>query len=193
MKVYFIRHGQSYSNLLKMHDGQGSAPLTPQGCRDAVRAGARLASIQFDRVYSSDQKRAMQTAGHAIPETEIITDARIREIDVGSIVGRTVEECTESMGEVYLDCRRRADYTRFGGENDEALYNRGSEFIKMLEGLTGCENIAVFSHAGAIRCMVSYILGLGRPLKNVEIPNCAVIAAEYESGSWKLILGNDFR
>ena len=61
MKVYLVRHGQTYTNALACHSGWADIPLTAQGERDALEAGELLKGIRFDRVYTSDLRRAVQT------------------------------------------------------------------------------------------------------------------------------------
>ena len=88
MKVFFVRHGQSIANLQKIYAGQSDVPLTEKGREEAAAIAPILASISFDRVYSSDLSRAIETQQIALPGVE--ADARsplIREYDVGDIVG----------------------------------------------------------------------------------------------------------
>ena len=51
MKVWVVRHGQSETNRDGFWTGWYDAKLTPQGREDAVRAGALLKGVQFDRVW----------------------------------------------------------------------------------------------------------------------------------------------
>ena len=62
---YFIRHGESESNVtLGIAAGANfDAPMTPRGHRQAEAAGKRLADegVTFDKIYSSSLVRAVQT------------------------------------------------------------------------------------------------------------------------------------
>lgn len=188
MTVYLVRHGQSEANARRAHSGQGSSPLTEQGFRDAEKAGKRLAGIRFDRVFSSDQLRARQTACRALPGIEPELDQRLREIDVGSLVERLVTECEAEYGPKYLEDKKTRDYTSYGGENDQMQYDRCADFLRMLEGLEGCENAAVFSHGGAIRCMLSYVLGTRLTLANSIFQNGSVTVLRWKDGVWSLLM-----
>ena len=51
-------------------DEEGSLFLTESGREDARRAGELLRGIAFDKVFSSDTKRAKQTCAIALPDAE---------------------------------------------------------------------------------------------------------------------------
>ena len=70
MKVYFVRHGQSVNNVRGVWTGWMDVDLTEQGISDAKVAGDFLKGIKFDKVYSSDLKRAVDTAKYAISGCE---------------------------------------------------------------------------------------------------------------------------
>lgn len=186
MIVYLVRHGESEANSLHMHDGQGYSPLTEKGISDAKRVGTRLAGIAFDKVFSSDQVRAIQTAREALPGIEPVQDARIREIDVGILTRRLVADCEKEFGEEYLTNKRHRDFTPYGGESSQMQYDRCADFMKTLESLPDCRNVAVFAHGGSIRCMLGYVLGfyIGQP--QILFANGSVTVLMFENGKWCL-------
>ena len=89
MKLYLVRHGQSVANATKIHSGWSQVPLTEQGRADAARAGEYLQTLQFDRVYSSDLTRAIETAQIALPDCTPTQLSLIRERTVGFVDGRS--------------------------------------------------------------------------------------------------------
>ena len=91
MKLYMVRHGQSETNLAGKFTGWAQVSLTEQGFADARRAGVYLQGKTFDRIYSSDLKRAVQTAQTAIPGCEPIQLACLREINVGDLSMHTFD------------------------------------------------------------------------------------------------------
>ena len=109
MKLYVVRHGQSEDNLAKRHSGWADCSLTEQGRADAERAGSILRGIAFDKVFSSDTKRAKQTCAIALPEMQDTVEYTplIRETNVGTLTGLEVAECQRRWGEEY-DSRRKA-------------------------------------------------------------------------------------
>ena len=91
MKVFFVRHGQSEANLKKIYAGQSDVPLTEQGRAEAAAIAPILAPYTFDRVYTSDLSRAIETQEIALPGVKAnVASPLIREYDVGNIVGQPI-------------------------------------------------------------------------------------------------------
>ena len=179
MKVYMIRHGESEGNRDSRHTGQSQVPLTEKGREDACRAGRLLLGLQFDKVYSSDLIRAMETQALAL----------LRELDVGSLAGRLVQDCREQLGEVYAICRRDRDFTAFGGESNAMQHERVRQFLSMLETQPE-ENVAVFCHAGTITCALEVVLGVQNAYASLACENGSVSVFEYKNGSWRVLKWN---
>ena len=76
MKLYVIRHGESEGNQLGVFSGWHQHNLTEKGREDARTAGRIISKVKFDKVYSSDLKRAMQTASICAPDYEVETMAK---------------------------------------------------------------------------------------------------------------------
>ncbi|MBT2654105.1 histidine phosphatase family protein [Bacillus sp. ISL-18] len=60
--LYLIRHGETYLNRYKKMQGWADSPLTEEGKAVAAETGKRLAAVPFDRVYTSDSGRTVETA-----------------------------------------------------------------------------------------------------------------------------------
>jgi broad specificity phosphatase PhoE len=186
MKVYFIRHGQSESNSRREHGGWAQYPLTEQGRQEAKVAGKRLEGLTFDKVYSSDLIRTIETQQIAYPCDDVEQSALIREIDVGSLAGRTADDCFAEYGESYIKNKKVYDFCAYGGENYDTFSARVRQFVKELESQP-YENVAVFCHGGAILLMMDIILGYTIPNKYVlRCPNCGVFVFVFTGKSWQL-------
>jgi 2,3-bisphosphoglycerate-dependent phosphoglycerate mutase len=61
-KLVLIRHGQSVWNKKNVFTGWVDVPLSQEGILEAIKAGEKLANIEFDVVYTSVQIRAIETA-----------------------------------------------------------------------------------------------------------------------------------
>lgn len=91
--VYLVRHGQTYLNLYHRMQGWSDAPLTKLGKQNAADAGVALANLHFDYLFSSDLKRAVDTANIILqhhPQTQIkepTTDPAFREEFFGFFEG----------------------------------------------------------------------------------------------------------
>lgn len=66
INIYMVRHGQTYLNSYARMQGWSDTPLTDQGVADGYAAGARLRNIRFVDAYSSDLKRAVDTATYIL-------------------------------------------------------------------------------------------------------------------------------
>lgn len=205
MKLYLIRHGESEANRTASHAGWAQVSLTAKGEDEARAVGERLRweEIAFDCIYTSDLRRARQTHALAMPETAAQTTPLIREVNVGSLMGRRVVECIETLGEPYQAARRVFDFHAWGGENYSEFCTRILEFLRQAEQ-DDCETMAVFCHGGVIHAVLDMLfsgtLNDGKPAPDVigidkpsfACPNCGVFVFEYSKGTWKLLAWNMF-
>ena len=86
MKLYIIRHGETYWNIEGRLQGRTDIELTPSGISIADRSSQGMKNIRFDYIFSSPLKRAYKTAeiirrDRSIP---IITDNRLIEVCFGN-------------------------------------------------------------------------------------------------------------
>ena len=61
MKLFLVRHGQTVSNVAGVYAGQTDVILTDAGRAQAMKIRPILEKFQFDKVYSSDLSRAIDT------------------------------------------------------------------------------------------------------------------------------------
>lgn len=184
MKLYMIRHGQSQTNLEHRFTGQADAPLTDQGKEDARRAGKLLKNVRFDRVYSSDLSRAVETAQIALDQEPIRLEM-IRELSVGSLAWRKVADCEAEYGEELWKNRNAYNYKPYGGETEAELQKRARDFLTMLEN-DPCDTVAAFSHAGFITCVLTQVLGASFDRKHIACPNGSVSVFAFDGKKWIL-------
>jgi broad specificity phosphatase PhoE len=162
MKVYIIRHGESQYNMEGRYTGWTNVPLTDKGREDAKRVRALLSGVSFDKIYTSDLMRAMDTAEIAIPGCVYETDERFREIDLGDMAGRLISESTADEKDIYVNL----GYKHIGGESRAEFLERVKKAMKELEALD-YDRIAVFCHGGwqrtfldaVMECFTSVIAG----------------------------------
>jgi len=185
MKLYLVRHGQSETNLAGEFTGWKQVSLTEKGYLDARRAGEYLKGRSFDRVYSSDLIRAVQTAKTALPGCEPLQLPLLREIGLGSLEGRSIAECMEEGGEEFARNRENRYFVPYGGESEEMLEKRLDAFLRMLEE-DPCEQAIAFSHAGVLRAMLKRTLGFPLQASTVLCENGAVCVYVYKNGRWQL-------
>lgn len=192
MQVFLVRHGQSETNVSGIRAGQSDIPLTEQGYEDARSAGEKLKGLVFDRVFSSDLSRALETCRTAIG-IEPETDKRLREVDIGLLAGHSVDECRAMFSDYDVN-NPVHNYVPYGGENLDMIGQRVSSFMRDLEALSegekACSNIAVFAHYGTIQMALAHVLGVVLPRAKIAIGNGSVTIVEFKDGSWRLLKSN---
>jgi broad specificity phosphatase PhoE len=157
LELTLIRHGQSTSNKEDRIQGQRDAPLSEEGYRQAKALGMRLRKMSFDRIYSSDLRRASQTALCIYPEDKVILDSRLREIHLGDFEGRLWNDLTDLEREQFSVFRSGPYDVRVpGGESSDDLRARAMAWLASLSN-QGC--VAAFTHAGFIVSLLQSIIG----------------------------------
>ena len=157
LDLWLIRHGETDWNRERRIQGQQQNPLSALGVKQARRLGLRLESETFDKVYSSDLKRALQTAQLALPDADICQDKRLREISRGVLEGRTKEEMSEEEAQLYKEMRRDPLNNRPpGGENFRDVNVRVEDWLADLpkEG-----KVVAFAHGGIVHTRLHLLLG----------------------------------
>lgn len=72
-EVYLVRHGETMFNQLNKVQGWADSPLTVKGINDLKVTAANLSQVHFDKMYSSDLKRAIDTV-HLIADTNEVSE-----------------------------------------------------------------------------------------------------------------------
>jgi probable phosphoglycerate mutase len=161
--VILVRHGESRHHVLGLTGGWTDTPLTPLGEQQAQLVAARLerelagASV---RVYTSDLKRAAQTAASIAAALGVAAepDARLREHNNGDAADLTHDEARERWPDWYGRPLPLDEVIYPGSETARAFFDRCAAFIDDLrdDGRTP----VVVSHGGTLNCLVARWLGL---------------------------------
>lgn len=188
MKVYTIRHGQTVANMEQRYCGQSDVKLTELGRSQAAAIAPILADIPFDKVYSSDLSRAMDTQKLALPGYEAETTPLLREFDVGYLAGHTFAEM-RALTTVGKPTSITGDYTPFGGENADMICARVRQVMDMLEEKP-YENVAIFAHNGVLNSFLQNVLEIRCDRSRLRNANCGINVFEFDGQKWKLLAWN---
>ena len=188
MKLFMVRHGQTTGNVAGLIYGQVDYPLTQKGRDQAAAIRPILEKIQFDRVYSSDLSRAIETQQIAVPGVDGIRTPLLREFDVGRLTNVPYAEAEEKYA-LQLEDARTNGYDWFGGESYDQILGRMREFLKLLES-DPCENVIAFTHNGMLGFMLQVVLGVHFSRTAVKSANCAIQVFEFDGQQWKLLAWN---
>lgn len=197
-EIFLIRHTQAQGNTYRAMQGHWDGGVTPAGRLQQQALRERFENIRLDRVYSSDLSRAVFTAeAAAIPNgLEIITDERLREINVGSW-----ERCF--FGNLFHDDPIQAEYFVRdcekwhieGAETYALVRERVYAGIEDIAKQNDGKRIAVVSHGVSIRCFASKVTGI--PLTDTKrLPifrNTSVSTFTYENGVFTPVELNSYQ
>lgn len=175
INVYMVRHGETYFNMFARLQGWADTPLTEKGEADATKVGKELAPLKIDYLFSSDLKRAVDTARILIKNhpTSTITEPTqsklFREVFYGSFEGHSNEEGAIWASHLAGDRMRRLSevINKYGmpklhdllheadpahlAEDSSQLDARCDEAIAFLRKLPDNSNVVVASHGSIIR------------------------------------------
>lgn len=88
MELYVLRHDRVLSNDLGIVAGRDNEELTEVGIKQVESIRDKLSDIIFDIIYSSDVRRAVQTAEIVnINGADVMLDWRLAERDPGNALG----------------------------------------------------------------------------------------------------------
>jgi broad specificity phosphatase PhoE len=173
--ILLVRHGETDWNREGRFQGHADPPLNELGRQQARQLAEQLAPMPIDAVYSSDLKRARETAEivAARKGLTVTVERGLREIDVGSWSGLTRAEIEE----------RFPGARHHDGETREAHLARIVAAAERIARDHPGERVLIVSHGGSLRALRGHALGAAPH----PIPNCEVFQLRFRDGSWREI------
>ena len=146
--LYLVRHGETEWNRIGRWQGHTDVELNDRGREQARELAARLADIAIDVIYSSDLKRAHETAliVAELKRMPVTTDVGLREIDVGSWAGLNDAEI-----EARFPDRKRPD-----GEAVDVFRARVVGAATRIARAHREQRVLIVSHGGTLRSLRRY-------------------------------------
>lgn len=162
--IYLVRHGQSIGNLKRLYLGHTDLDLSELGHRQAKMTADHLAYVNFSRIYSSDLKRAYNTAiPHAkMRGMDIIPSENLRELYLGDWEGRDVDELIRDESELFIEGWQKK-FGTFSIPNGEVVWQGGLRFASEVEKIAKAhvgETVLITAHAAVIRVFWGIISGV---------------------------------
>ncbi len=209
-QLALVRHGQSQWNLEDRFTGWWDVDLTPQGEEEARASGRLLkaAGVDFDRCYTSVQKRAIRTLCLALEQMDrtwlpVTKDYRLNERHYGGLTGLNKKETAARHGDAQVKVWRRSfdvppPDLEPGSEFDLSRDPRyrgiaipKTESLKMTLArvlpywtaeiapkLKAGENILIAAHGNSLRAIVKHLF---------EVPDSEITEVEIPTGDPLLI------
>ena len=161
MKLIFIRHGQTDWNVRGKIQGSYDIELNETGIRQAIELSDKLTKhkYEFKKIYSSPQKRALNTAKILSDSSNIeyVVIDDLREINMGEWEGLSWKEVDENYPTEYKEWKSNRRYTSPPkGESYEDMLQR---VIKALHKIINenKDDVVIITHSAVIMCLQCYI------------------------------------
>jgi broad specificity phosphatase PhoE len=189
--ILLARHGESDWNVELRWQGHADRPLTRRGRAQADALADRLETYPLAAIYSSDLRRALDTARtvadrHGI---DVVTRGDLREVDVGSWSGRTRAELESRFPEQIARWENGAK----GWDDGESYEQMAARIIRAVGEIATehpGDHVLVVSHGGSVRAVHAHALGMEfhayRRSAPVE-PNARLSAVSIENGAFRLL------
>jgi 2,3-bisphosphoglycerate-dependent phosphoglycerate mutase len=164
-KLIITRHSESEWNLKGVWTGITDVGLTDKGHEDAQKIGELLKDLRFDKIYTSQLKRANETRDDLLSvygETaaDLRRTAAINERDYGDYMGLNKWEVKEKVGEdEFKDLRRAFDAVIPNGETLRDVYERVVPWYReiVLPQLLDGKNVLIVAHGNSDRALRKYL------------------------------------
>jgi probable phosphoglycerate mutase len=182
MRQFFLfRHGQTDWNLKGIYQGNLDIPLNPRGRKEAFQLAQSSFLKDLDIIYSSDLKRAWETAqiiGEKKRSLPIVKAKELRELYFGKVQGVSPEERERNFpsqkpwSPQFCNGPERYSYRFPHGENIHQGIVRFQKVIRHILGNTSHQRIGICTHGAVLRNFLSDLFpNQGRP---IEIKNCSL-------------------
>ncbi len=155
-KIILIRHGESLGNANRTILGHTDLDLSPLGYEQANATAEHLKCEKIDVIYSSDLKRALNTAlPHAkIRNMDVICSKNLREIYVGDWENMKIDDIIAKWGREEYEDKWQNNFGTYKFPNGESVIEGGTRFYN--EVLRICrenegKTILIAAHAAVIR------------------------------------------
>ncbi len=189
-RLCLVRHGETDWNAQCRIQGNTDIDLNDLGRQQAELAGRALAKTGFQALYSSDLKRAWNTAviigRHLGLEPQPLP--QLRERDYGFFEGMTYSDARRLHPEDFARYERRDPQYDFGtGENLETLLARVSKALLQILAEHPGETVAVVVHGGVLD--VAWRFFKDRPLtqrRDFGIPNAGLNWVCHDGQRWQI-------
>jgi broad specificity phosphatase PhoE len=196
VQIFLVRHGATDWNLQGRCQGATDLALNETGMRQAEQIASALTDEPIHGIYSSDLKRAQQTAhliglNHRVP---VQIERDVRELDHGELEGLTFAEIKANYSEFIHQWRTEpADVQVPGGERLADVAQRAWNGLnRIIQGHTADETIAV-SHNFPILSIICRLTGT--PLnhyRTFHVDPCGVTRLNYRGGDgWQVTCVNN--
>lgn len=155
IRLILIRHAQTDYSLQNRYCGFSNPSLNNKGIWQSKKLADRLGNLSSVKVYSSDFKRAYQTAKIIFRNNSIEKAADFREMNFGLFEGLKYEEIVRKYPKLYRDWVDNPEKVRIpAGERLKDLNKRVKERLSFILSQYEGKTLAVVTHGGPIKVIL---------------------------------------
>lgn len=177
MRLILVRHGETDENAKEIVQGHTDTLLNEKGKEQARKVSLRLKDEKIDMIFSSDLRRARETAEEIskFHKAPVKISKELRERNYGSVELKFVRE--------YSDILEKSGKARYafkpeGGESFPDVVERAKRFLEKIQKYEG-KTVVIVSHGGFIRMLLSLLTGKSmEEAGSIKIYNTAVSIIE---------------
>lgn len=195
MKLILTRHGLTIENTIGKIQGHNSGTLHEKGIEQAQKLGRRFKEEKFDIIYSSDLKRAADTAKEIHlhhPTVPIVFTEKLRERDFGLLTGKTKNDLGfENHSPFPREFIESLEvHEKYKVETEEKSLKRAKDIIDEIYEKHKDDTVIIVSHGSFSRFLVAAITG-GKYTDKEMLGNTGVSIFDIdEDRNHKIILHN---
>lgn len=196
LRLLLVRHGETDWNRQMRFQGQTDIDLNERGIEQSEAVAQRLQREPLQAIYSSDLRRALQTA-HIIARYHNLTpmpDKELRELCYGVWEGMSREEILASEW-AELFARYLKDPLRHrppGAEYPEQIIERSRRVLQHILSRHQEGTVCIVGHGGSLRAILC--VALSAPLetfRRIRLDNASLSIIEHRDGWMWVSLLND--
>ena len=185
--ITLIRHGMTKENERSAYIGWSDSPLSENGRAEIESCSKLWKNTLIEHVFSSDLVRCVDTANILFPHQPVQKVRNLREMNFGKWEGKTYEELKHIPA--YRDW---LDHMFVSGPDEGEDFFTFSKRIKVafeevknIMLANSLTDVAIVTHGGVIRCLLSMLVNSNRTFFDWKTP--------YGSGYWLCWTKEQFR
>lgn len=197
--IILVRHGETHDNVNKIFQGWKDSELTQKGLNQAIKLTQTLKQEKIDAIFSSDQKRAHNTAKPLSKKLNlpIKKSKRIREHNLGSFEGLEWNNLKGHHRELWgklVEARAAndLDWNEHAGESMNEFYQRIKKFLNHIKRNHNNQIIIIFTHGGTLNRILELLKIKTLQDDFIAFRNTSVTVLEKQDDeSYKVTIFND--
>ena len=193
-RVIFIRPGETDWNRQGRWQGWVAIPLNQHGQQQAKRLAKYVRNIGMGVLYSSDLRRAVETAEILAEQLgyQPVSDSRLRERNNGMWQGLTLDEMRAWYADEYAQVLDDPDGYRVpGGESRDDVRERAQAAFNDIITQADVETVGIISHTTVIHALLRLLVP-DLQASELAVSNMSVTTiARRDDGTWTLVTADD--